>query len=531
MPTQPIIYALDLTGQLGANRITSERRFNNREQTVRTITPQFAPFYTATVVVKDSATQQLLEKGVDYKCVEPVGMAIQESGQEICRSIVIVNGNTGPNWDIDYSTVGGNYIQDFSSLQTLIDNLSDDSRPLSWPSVINRPLSYDPAMHLHNLGEGVGFEYLVTTLETLSAAVRLGDQTQIDAVLGYIDQQINLLKQIITSGSEGLLGQSLVIAQGAANRAAQAITTLGTTQTSLQSVSALVDELSMSVNALMTQSALADSVAVTLLQQYPAAYAAFNAASSLNYTPSLTLEGPISYTPTGAIVPIDNDWAAVNNDGQLLTPQGNGTIPTTAMASLTLTTQRDATGAARLNISLKTYDRRATTLLTGQFTSECTFWLLPLRFEDDSNDLVPISGVSNRYTLAITPVDGSSTPATFQVVGVDGSDASLVAADSTANANKIAQYLLETKPDYNVKNYGSVVCRRAVKITLPAGTELNISFGIAALQAADIEKRVSLRFRHTCTISRGERVNNVTTNAVVASATEVNRVRCISATF
>jgi hypothetical protein len=157
--------------------------------------------------------------------------------------------------------------------------------------------------------------------------------------------------------------------------------------------------------------------------------------------------------------------------------------------------------------------------------------LLPLVFEDDIRGPVVISPTACKYTLAQTSQSGNATPPTFQVVGVDGAGVSMVSTDQAAVINKIASYLLDCKADYNVRGYGSVAARRSVTFNLPPGTELNMSFGLSALQAADIERKVSLKFRTTCVISTGVRVNTVVTNTVTANALETGRIRCLSASF
>jgi hypothetical protein len=532
MPIQDPIYALDLSGNSAANRIVGERIFSNLEQRTRTLVPQFAPFFANSLVVRDSSNGLLLVKGVDYVCTDIVGAASQEAGAEIYRAIVVQSDGSGINYSVDYSTVGGRYLQDFSSVQTVIDNLASDNRPLSWPSVLNRPSTFDPAMHLHSLGEAVGFEYITTALETLTNVIRTGDQAQQDAILLYIDDQINLLRQVIGSTTAGQLAQTLVLAQAAMTRATAAAATAASTQADTVALSAALTNLTTLVQTLVVSADVAEASAVALISQYPAAYSAFGS-GSLTLPPSISPTSSITYTPTPNNVTVDTDWYVVNSLGQSVCPQGVLTVPgdQTPMASVTISTQRDAvTGLARLNISLKTFDRRATTL-AGQYMNDCVIWLMPPRFEDDVEDPVGISTISNKYALARAPVDQSTTPATFQVVGIDASPVNLTTTTTQALIDKIAAYLLDCRADYNVANYGSIGTRRTVRFALPPGTELNMGFGMNALQAADIERRVSLRFRMQGTIMNGTRVNNVVTNAVVASTLEAGRIRSVSAAF
>lgn len=532
MPLQDPIYALDLSGNSVANRIVGERIFSNLEQRTRTLVPQFAPFFKNSLVVRDSSNGVLLVKDVDYVCTDIVGAASQEAGAEIYRAIVVQSDGSGINYSVDYSTVGGRYVQDFSSVQTVINNLATDNRPLNWPSVLNRPSTFDPAMHLHSLGEGVGFEYITTALETLTNVIRTGDQAQQDAILLYIDDQISLLRQVIGGTTSGQLAQSLVLAQQALNRANQAVASNASVEASASATAGALGALTTLIQGLALSADAAESDAMALISQYPAAYAAFNSAS-LTSPPSISPTSPVQYTPTPDNVTVDTDWFVVNSVGQSVYPQGVLAVPgtQTPMASITLSTQRDAvTGQARLNISLKTFDRRATNL-AGLYMNDCTVWLMPPRFEDDIEDPVGITTLANKYALARSPADASTTPATCQVVGVDSSPVSMSTAATQALIDKIGTYLLDCRADYNVANYGSIGARRAIKFVLPPGTELNMGFGLSALQASDIEKRVSLRFRMTGTIMNATRVNNVVTSAVSASVLEAGRIRSVSATF
>lgn len=185
--TTPIIYPLDYTGTLSSNFIRNEVVALGTQK-VRAFTPVNAPFFKKSLVIKDNATGTILTEA-QYKCYNLVSApsAIAGAGNEVYAVVVVTDQNVSSSLYISYQTVGGDYCVGFDAAVTLINNLVNDSRPISWANVENLPAGFDENLHLHTLGDTVGWEFLAAELEQLRLALLLGDQLKKDFVLKYID--------------------------------------------------------------------------------------------------------------------------------------------------------------------------------------------------------------------------------------------------------------------------------------------------------------------------------------------------------
>jgi len=189
-------YELDPTGLNPSNRIIDEPyTLSNRQ--IRAISVNYAPFFKESLILKDGA--RTLTYGVDYVAVELHQEATLKYGKEICSVILIINPDVSSTGTVTYQTLGGSYLNDSYAIANLYESVINDTRPINWSNIYNKPTTFPPTLHRHLLEDVYGFEAVVDALERIKQAITLG---QTDVVLSIIDS-------IMSSYSCGLLPKIL----------------------------------------------------------------------------------------------------------------------------------------------------------------------------------------------------------------------------------------------------------------------------------------------------------------------------------
>lgn len=189
MPIPVLSYPLDPTGTSPNNLIVNEpKSLPNR--LIRAIATNYGAFYSESLVVKDLANNRVLTRGVSYECSELHEVLSQIYLKEIHAVILITDPTVSSNVSITYQCVGGEYSRSFEAVANMLTALSIDDRPADYNRLINLPNAFQPAMHLHDVGDVYGFEFLVNALERLTSAILTGDNASHDRIYAYIDSRL-----------------------------------------------------------------------------------------------------------------------------------------------------------------------------------------------------------------------------------------------------------------------------------------------------------------------------------------------------
>lgn len=191
-----IRYALDTTGTNPDNLVSAEpHTLSDRRN--RCVALQHGAFYTEGVIVKDTVSQRILTHGTDYVFAVLYTSLTIKYRKEICDILIIINTQVSPSIEVTYQTVGGDYTKSAEGLIQLLETKSDDEFSRSFFDIRNRPADFVPSPHIHDLGDGYGFEYLVFALEKIRNAIVWGDMAAIDSVYNYVDDFLANLTRLI----------------------------------------------------------------------------------------------------------------------------------------------------------------------------------------------------------------------------------------------------------------------------------------------------------------------------------------------
>lgn len=189
MSSTVFAYPLDPTGRNPANRVEGELH-TLAPKKVRAVIPRYGPYYTASLRVYDNDTGVPLQRNTQYRCVELLQDASMQYGQEICALILIVDSTVSADIRIEYQVLGGYFTNDVTVLSTLYEAVVNDTRPVDWENVEDKPLMYPPTMHRHVLSDVYGWEPIVSVLERIRSAIVLSNVPAFEALLDYVDEQI-----------------------------------------------------------------------------------------------------------------------------------------------------------------------------------------------------------------------------------------------------------------------------------------------------------------------------------------------------
>ncbi|BDD79589.1 hypothetical protein [Burkholderia phage FLC9] len=199
-----IRYPLDPTGTSTNNLVTGEIQNLTANRNVRAIAPMYGAFYTDSLIVTDTATNQPLTPGTQYYAAEMYELPTARYGKQICAVILITDPTVSNQVSLQYQALGGPYSTSAQAIIQQISNLQLDTRPVAWGDILDRPSEFPPAFHLHDIGDVYGFEYLVHAIDRVRDAIEVGDTAQYDQIYAYIDHVQQTLQAEIDSGNAGL---------------------------------------------------------------------------------------------------------------------------------------------------------------------------------------------------------------------------------------------------------------------------------------------------------------------------------------
>lgn len=196
-------YPLDLTGQHPDNFISGDL-YTLQPGVNRVIVPRDGAFYTNGLVVRDASTGEVLTPNDQYVAVMYYREPSERSGLEVMTAIVITDGNVSSEVSVDLHLVGGIYSNIGPTISLLIAEMNLDNREVRWGDILGKPHAFNPAHHLHDIGDVYGFEYIVEALDRIANAILYGNQAAFDELRQYVDVRDDYVLSQIGAAESGL---------------------------------------------------------------------------------------------------------------------------------------------------------------------------------------------------------------------------------------------------------------------------------------------------------------------------------------
>lgn len=188
---------LDKTGKLSSNRITGEQHLLT-DQNIRTISPIKGIFYSESMKIRDVAGARDLDEKKDYIFTEHYHSLSQFHGKDIAGMIVITNPNVSEEVTISYQAVGELYNVTDTILKEFLEKKLEGrtSSSLLW-DIYNNQTKFIPSDAHLDVGDQVGFEYVMYGLEKIRNAILLSDFDVTTILVGNIDDYLSNLSNLM----------------------------------------------------------------------------------------------------------------------------------------------------------------------------------------------------------------------------------------------------------------------------------------------------------------------------------------------
>jgi hypothetical protein len=174
MPQTLVRYPLDTTGVNPDNLVRNEPHTLS-ERRFRAIAPEQGAIYVEGCTIVDTVNDRILSKDIDYVFAELYQSPTIKYGKEIVGLVIVINPAVSSNVKMTYQALGGDYSGNIEALVNLLETQTDNQTSDSYLDIINRPSTVVPQPHIHDLGDGQGFEFLVYALERLRSALVWAD--------------------------------------------------------------------------------------------------------------------------------------------------------------------------------------------------------------------------------------------------------------------------------------------------------------------------------------------------------------------
>lgn len=208
---QPTLYklALDKTGVNPDNRQVDEPH-ELASGRFRAVAPLYGAFFLKGVVLKDALDGRTLTVGVDYRFIELYATLTQLLGQEVAGAAIITNPGVSSRVLMTYQAVGDHYAHNNEALVNLLASDVGQQVSESYLDVVNKQTTFVPVPHVHDIGNGMGFEFLVYALERLRSAIVWADVHLIQSLVDKIERALSDLANVAKYRQDTELAQYLL---------------------------------------------------------------------------------------------------------------------------------------------------------------------------------------------------------------------------------------------------------------------------------------------------------------------------------
>lgn len=188
MPLNLNGYPFDNTAEAATNRINPEV-IAITDAGSRLFVPSAGFFFGKNFRIVDQLGVAL-QPGTEFKLLNLEKDATIATGREV-YSVVQVIKTSVTQVTLDYQCVGGTYSDTANSIRQLLASLPANSlNAVYWGQILNRPVQFPPAAHMHHAADWYGLGEVVTLLDEIRQAILVGDTAQFQAIYQYITEML-----------------------------------------------------------------------------------------------------------------------------------------------------------------------------------------------------------------------------------------------------------------------------------------------------------------------------------------------------
>lgn len=194
----PSIFPKDLTMTLESNHIVNEvKEFANREDFI--FVPNGGPFYTDSLIIKNTQNGQLLKPIIDYQLLYLNEQASMESNKNVVAVIRVLNTNV-PSVTLNYRVIGGEYGNTVAGILQELRNAGPLDNNVDWEiNVFKKPEVFPAAPHYHNANDFTDWSNVWVQLEGIRTAIIHSDLPSWASVYRYFDLRLQATTSLYQS--------------------------------------------------------------------------------------------------------------------------------------------------------------------------------------------------------------------------------------------------------------------------------------------------------------------------------------------
>ncbi|UQT03118.1 short tail fiber protein [Serratia phage vB_SmaS-Totoro] len=187
-------YDFDPYGTNAANKIVSEPHtitaVNGTD--FNFVVPRFAPFFRRDLVIRNASTGAKLRANVDYYFGFRFDQILVSGSMQPVYGAIVFNDRTlSGNIEIDYQTLGGEFVLSESQILEILANKQLDPRTATWGSIVDLPEEFPPIPHRTNAEDMVGMSEVVSSNYDIADAIREGNVKSMQALMEHIQDHNN----------------------------------------------------------------------------------------------------------------------------------------------------------------------------------------------------------------------------------------------------------------------------------------------------------------------------------------------------
>ena len=167
-----ISYPFDPSGALSTNLITGEEQslaLSNNGYMF--IVPFAGPYFKSSLKVVQYPGAKVLKEGVDYACTHYFKSASLSCAKPIYGSITFYNKLISGKVQLQYQTVGGEWVINQTKALSILANTLLNPRIAYWEQIVDLPYAFPPIEHAWSVDDLVGMSQVVAALQDITSAI------------------------------------------------------------------------------------------------------------------------------------------------------------------------------------------------------------------------------------------------------------------------------------------------------------------------------------------------------------------------
>jgi len=142
------------------------------------IIPKAAPFFVRSLVVRNDATGDVYNEGVDYVIGHYFVEAMNKTGQSIAGSIRFLRRDISGIVSLTYQTLGGEWGFDDTAILAELSNKMVNPLTRAWAQVDTLPAAFPPIPHDQRVDDLIGFGDVVEAVGNIVSAIEQTEDSQ-----------------------------------------------------------------------------------------------------------------------------------------------------------------------------------------------------------------------------------------------------------------------------------------------------------------------------------------------------------------